>query len=134
MPKGLALPLDVNSLGRATVVSGSEQLGKLLIIAIQPCSSDNPFQDLGLPENLIFDINSPTLHGKLNLAIQNIFASFEKEGRARLRSVNFENVSETQELKVFVEYQDLETMQEKEVALMLPRIGNVRPRVVETEG
>jgi len=132
MSSGLSVPVSVDKLGKARVTSGSDQLRKLLMVAIQPCPSDNPFQDLGLDEKLIFSVNSPPLQGKLRLAIDRIFATFQRQGRAKLRSIKYSTDSNRQEMKVFLSYQELETTEDKEIALILPLTGDVRPRVDNT--
>ena len=132
MPAGLDLPLGVDDLGRAKVASGTEQTLKLLITAIQPCPSDNPFQELGLDEGLIFAINRPSFQGRVKLAIQQVFTSFESEGRAKLKTVDFSTDPDTQELNAIVSYQDLETDDDQDIIVPLPR-STTRPRVTAPE-
>jgi len=132
MATGLSLPVSVNDLGRAVISSGTDQLTKLLLIALQPCSSANPFQQLGLTERVIFSVNSPNIRAQLNREVSNIFATFQRDGRARLRNVSFEKDSTTQELKMFITWQDLETTRDRDLVLVLNENGNVRPRVAES--
>jgi hypothetical protein len=129
MPVGLKLPLGVDSLGRAERHGGTDQLRKLLVIALSPCPSSNPFQNLGLPENIIFSINSPNAKAQIDLAIRNIFERFETQGRAKLRSVDFATPTDEGQLPVIINYQDLETTKDEDISLTLPQTGNVRPRV-----
>ena len=131
MTVGLDLPLVVDELGKAKRISGSEQLAKLLAIALQSCSSENPFQDLGLDERIIFSIKAPNIRGRVRLNIVRIFQSFERNRRARLRTLDFESSGEN--LKCFVAYQDLETTKNEDIILLLPVVANVRPRVSSPE-
>jgi len=133
MATGLTYPISVDELGRAPTVSGSEQLKKLIMIALQPCSSENAFQNLGISERVIFAINAPNLKALLDRDIRRIFKTFERDKRAKVRNINFEVDSLNQELKVFITYQDLETTRDEDIVLILPASGNTRPRVAETK-
>lgn len=133
MPTGFALPLSVDGLGRAQIVSGSEQLAKLLIVALQPCPSENSFQQLGLSEHVIFSINAPNIRAQLNREVANIFKSFQRERRAKLIGTDFERDGVSQELKMFITYQDLETTRTEDLVLILSVNGNLRPRVVDNK-
>ena len=133
MPTGLALPLGVDRAGKAQVTSGTAQLQKLLVIALQTNSDSNPFQQLGLPENIIFNLNTPNVKARIDQAIRNIFDGFENQGRARLRRISFEKIKDEGELAVTVSFQDLETTKDADIELILPVQGNIRPRVAVLE-
>lgn len=120
MPKGLELPLGVDKYGRAKILSGTEQLEKLLRTGLSICSSNNPFQtDLGLDPTLIFDITSPEAEGAARDAIKAVFKIFEIRGRARLSPpIEFERGDG--KLFAHIKYIDLEAEEEAELYVSVP--------------
>jgi hypothetical protein len=109
---GMLSPLSVNRKGGAVTVSGSDLIWQLLITALRDCTSANPFQDLGISDQLIFSIDDQQSVASLNLAIQRIFMQFEANQLARLvkgdRGIVFSKSAEGQ-LDCEISYVDLET-------------------------
>ena len=74
--QGLNVPVGTGVYGRTFLVSGSEQLRKLMSLAFRDCDSENPFQDLGLDQSIIFSINDPLTWNRAKIDLQLIARSF----------------------------------------------------------
>jgi hypothetical protein len=127
MPTGLALPVQIGTYGRAKLVSGSELLRQLLLCSLRDCASENPFQDLGISQRLIFDINDAHAVGEVRTRIKQIFANFEAQRLAKLpggdNSLIFTQ-SEEGSLDVEIKYLDLETDKPDTIGLTYsPNVG-----------
>lgn len=109
MPKtGMSVPIAVDQAGGALLDEGGDQILKLLMLALTNCESANPFQNLGLPEDIIFRINDPIVEAEVALAIENVFKTFETAKRARLvKAPEFTRRVEG-ELEVRIDWVDLE--------------------------
>jgi len=112
MATGMTSPLAVTQKGEAQTVSGSALIKQLLITALRDCSSENPFQDLGIGDKLIFDVLDPKTIARLTVRIQQIFARFQGEQLAKLipggQGLTFSREEEG-ELSAMIKYVDLET-------------------------
>lgn len=110
MPTGLKIPVRVSQSGGAAIErSEPEQLKKMLILALSEGDDDNPFQDLGIPGNLIFQVQGAGFRGKAERALNNVLAKFAD--RIRLRPdepIKFEQLGEG-EIEMSFEYIDLLT-------------------------
>jgi hypothetical protein len=127
MPTGLALPVGIGSYGRAKLATGSDMMKQLLMCAIRDCSSENPFQDLGISQRFIFDINDPHAVAEVRIRIKQIFANFEAQRLARLPGGDNSLVfSQTEEgsLDVEIKYLDMETDKPDTIGLNYsPNVG-----------
>lgn len=119
MVDGLKIPIEVSGGGGAATDAGGEQLKKLLSIALQPCPSANPFQDLGLASDIIFRINAPSIEGEVSLEVERIFDYFETINRARLVSTPEFSRPRPNELQMDITFIDLETSREENLAVVL---------------
>ena len=112
MSTGMLSPLSASKKGGAVTVSGSDLIWQLLVTALRDCSSDNPFQDLGIGDQNIFSLSDQQSIAKLNLAVQRIFLQFEANQLARLvkgdRGIVFSKSVEGR-LNCEISYVDLET-------------------------
>lgn len=63
----------------------NEHIKGLLSAALGPGESDNPFQSLGLGEDMIFDPADPTTFTDVRDRIREIFADFETAELAKLQ-------------------------------------------------
>ena len=106
MASGIKLPTTVRN-GRLEIVSGNSYIRQLVETSLGGSESENPFQDLGLGEFMLFDINDEFLEGKIQQRVASAFATLERDQLARLRSVRFSRLNST--LRMFIEYDDLET-------------------------
>ena len=118
MPTGLKIPVGVNKAGGAAIESDeSEQLKKLLILALSEGGDDNPFQVLGLPADLIFSIKDTAFRGRAAQAVNRVLQKFQETIRINpTKPVTFVEDSEG-EVELQFEYIDLQTNQVKEFAL-----------------
>jgi len=125
MAIGLAIPVGVNAQGRAKTADRSDFIKQTVLTAIRDCQSRNPFQDLGIDETIIFDINDKITVARIKMRIVEIFSRFEAEALAKLdhgaaeRPLHFEQTAEG-ELDVHIKYVDLETNRPKDIGLSLP--------------
>ena len=78
MGKGLAIPVGVNQGGGAQLEDDPQHLGTILRMALSPGEDDNPFQNLGADESIIFAINDPATKGKARNLIQKILQKFNE--------------------------------------------------------
>lgn len=76
MATGFKVPFGVNIDGGLTLESGSSELLGTLKLALAPGEDDNPFQQLGIDESMIFDINDPATQGLLRSQIRRILSKF----------------------------------------------------------
>lgn len=122
MASGLSLAIRVNNGGGASVDKDSAQLAKLLVIALRPCPSANPFQDLGLASDIIFRINEASIEGEVSLEIERIFSLFESANRARLVGVPTFTRPKAGELQADITYIDLEQSRQENLSLILAAV------------
>ncbi len=76
MGLGLAIPVGVNQGGGAQLEPDPQHLRTVLRLALSPGDDDNPFQNLGLDERIIFSINDPATRGVARNIIQKILQKF----------------------------------------------------------
>ena len=117
---GLKSPLQASVQGTAMLVSGSDLVKQLVLTALRDCSSLNPFQDLGISDRNIFDINDEPTVARVRLRIQQIFAVFQIQELASLvkgeQSIVFSRQEEGA-LSAQIKYLDLETDKPDEISL-----------------
>jgi hypothetical protein len=105
--KGLKAPLSATKGGGLATEQGADQTRKVLMLALDFCPSENPFNDDVGIEYPVFDINDPSLQSRTAIRIQEVFRRFEQEDRARL--IDFSFTSENEVLAVDIEYYDMQT-------------------------
>jgi len=77
MPTGLRVPVGVNKSGGANIESDeSQQLKKMLFLALSEGDDDNAFQGLGIAKILIFSIRNAAFRGRAERSINAILAKF----------------------------------------------------------
>lgn len=85
MPKGIALPVRPAPWGGVLTVEGDDNDTKIITLALMSDDNENAFQqNIGLGDDMIFDVSDPTLRGALVNRIRNIFRRFETQKRYRL--------------------------------------------------
>lgn len=113
MPTGLRMPVGVDGTGGAALSSKDEQNHKIIKIALSDCDSDNAFQDIGLGNWMIFEIDAPEVQARALNIIRRIFRQFRAEQRYKLleRTIRFNKTTEG-ELDLEFKYLDIESDQE----------------------
>jgi hypothetical protein len=106
MATGIRLPTRVKN-GRLELLGGDNYIRQLVETAMGDSESENPFQDVGLGEFMIFDVNDPLSEGEIRDRVERAFDSLERDQLARLSSIEFDRVGG--EARMFLEYEDLET-------------------------
>jgi hypothetical protein len=119
MASGIALPFGTVN-GRLALITGEEQLQKIILLSLSDCDSANPFQDLGIGMRAIFAIDGPEVRSHLSEEIKKAFTRFEKAGKARLSPgyPKFDMNSTTQELVAHVRYINMETATTSELDIV----------------
>jgi len=85
MPKGLALPIKVNSSGGSLLIEGSDNDNKIVLLALGETENENAFQQgIGLGASMIFRINDSGLRGIVIAKVREIFNKFKRELRYEL--------------------------------------------------
>lgn len=85
MPKGLKIPVGVNSAGGAATTEHDENDRKIIFIALADDSNEHAFQqNQGLGIDMIFDINDPISTVRIERRIKTIFERFEIQKRFSL--------------------------------------------------
>lgn len=126
--RGLSLPVKPGPDGKAVMINDEdEQLAKIIAIGLSDCTSSNPFQDLGLPQSIIFDIGDDTTRGLVYDYLERFFTRLERQGRAKLTKLAPGSVSKTEgETVLAVEYTNLKTRSPKQMTFGFGRTGTVR--------
>ena len=117
---GIAIPFQANGRGGLLLLTGGEQMRKIIFTRLSDCESSNPYQqDIGIGADMIFAINDESLQAELRRRIDLNFSELRAQGRARLlKPPLFKRKSETQELEVLVQYLDMETNKPEEVKMI----------------
>lgn len=124
MPVGMRMPVGVDEQGGAAMSAGSDYIHQLLITALRDCESRNPFQDLGISERNIFDIDDPVTRGRLMTRVKDVFARFEAQSLARLASgssaIRWAESEADGEAVLEVQYIDMESNRNQSVQVTIP--------------
>lgn len=121
MPMGLKIPVGVDQRGRAAVQKNESQNSqKILELALAEGGDDNPFQDLGLEDRLIFGIKTSAFRGKALQAVKNVAAKFVELIRIDEGTIQFNEQTEG-EVELTFKYIDLLTNKEEEFRSRLRR-------------
>lgn len=115
--KGLGVPIRAEAGGLA-VCAGEEQLRNIIVLSLSLCDSENPFQDLGIGADLVFDNDTASVRGRIRSRVSALFRRLEREGRARLVLGHPIFAREGGELVVQLRYINLETTEEAEIELL----------------
>lgn len=74
--RGLVVPVYVAKGGGAATVEGDDQLRKVIELALASGDDDNPFQELGMREDIVFAVDSEGNHGLARQRVRRILAKF----------------------------------------------------------
>jgi hypothetical protein len=87
MPKqGIGTPTRANGRGGLHLPGTNEHVRGLLGVALSPCHSSNPFQQIGIQTDITFDLADNFTFTKLIEDIEEIMDEFEKEELATLQN------------------------------------------------
>ena len=113
MAVGYSSPMRKDKGGRLRLTRGGLHLAELLAAALGDGSSDNPFQEPGLGEFMVFDLPLEQVFSEVAQKIQEIFNGLEEEELARLDdrpdNLTTKEGSQEGEWEMLVQYIDLET-------------------------
>jgi len=114
MTKGIDIPVRTSNDGGSKTVEGSSQLKKLLGLAFGENDDENPFQNIGIDQEIIYRVASSNHAGEIRQIVNDIVSLFE--GRIVLvpeNAITLERNVEGQ-LDVTVRFFDPETDEEDE--------------------
>jgi hypothetical protein len=121
MAQGIGLPLKEKN-GRLVKLSGDDYISQLVNTGLKGSESNNPFQDLGLGEFMIFGINDVLVEGEIRQGVERVFDSLKADQLAEVvspsRDISFE--SEGHEKKMHVFYKNMETQERDEIEVPIP--------------
>jgi len=120
MATGIELPTKAVN-GRLKLLSGDAYIGQLIKTMLGDGDSENPFQDIGLGESMIFDFNDATSEGEIRKLIEFGFQTLERDKLAKLETLSFS--SEGAKKFVLIKYANLETGERPELDVPLPEGG-----------
>jgi hypothetical protein len=116
MPRGLAIPVGVNTSGGARTVVGDENDSKILKLGLGDDENDNAYQQgIGLGTGMIFDTLDVGQRAQLTQNILDLFVRWEAQKRYKLRSntVRWEEEPESGDLILVFKYVSLEADEER---------------------
>lgn len=121
MAQGIKVPLEARN-GRLAKQSGDDYISQLVVGALLGEDSDNPFQEGGLGEFMIFGINDRMSEGEIRERISAIFESLKADQLARIddpaRDLKFRHEGEVMWLDLT--YVNMETQERPEVSVPIP--------------
>lgn len=106
MAKGIKLPLTAKN-GRLVLATGDAYIEQLIYTGLGSGDSDNPFQDLGLGEFMIFDINDQIPEGEIKRRVEAVFDVLNRDQLAMLEAIEFQ--IDGADKKMNLGYRNLET-------------------------
>lgn len=116
MAQGIAVPVRVVQ-GRTVVESGSDQIAKLIRLAVAEAASANPFNtDVGV-RSPVFDLQGSAARAILDQAVRRHFDRLAAGGRADLLDLRITEDADTAETIVEITYQDLETDEQRSLSV-----------------
>lgn len=119
---GMSLPFRADSDGGVAVSEGETYIKMQVLMCVRPNDSDNPFQDLGVGQEAVFqNAADPDWKLVIRRRIERQFEELDRENLARLKKVRFEPGDESGDLRVVVQYTNLETTTEGEAAVLVGR-------------
>jgi len=130
MAKGIAFPFSASYGKGIELDGGTSYIESLVLVALGRCPSDNPFQDLGIGDEIIFaNLNDGFARGWAERKIRGIFKSFRRQELAELVDLKFEDgvqdptrpsQGQEAELTAVITYIDLEHDSEQELKVGFP--------------
>jgi len=129
MAQGLKIPLETAN-GRLKLLTGDDYIQQLVMTALGDGDSENPFQDLGLGEFMIFGINDDLSDGQIREKTIRLFTLLERDQLAKLGDPQTDIFFEEDkglagvERKMNVLYINMETQERAELEVPIPPTGS----------
>lgn len=117
MARGIRLPMKAKN-GRLVMLGGDAYIEQLIFAALGNNDSENPFQDIGLGEFMIFGINDRLTEGQIRKRVVAAFDTLRRDQLATLEELTFESVEE--EKMMVIGYRNLETGKREAVEVPIP--------------
>lgn len=118
MATGIKVPLRAIN-GRLEKLGGDAYIEQLIMTGLGDCQSENPFQDIGLGEFMIFGINDDRSTSDIRTRIAQVFALLEADQLAKLERLTFEE-EDGHEKKAHLTYVNIETQERHEIEVPIP--------------
>lgn len=115
MSKGIAVPFRARN-GRLVLSEGAEEMKKIVMLAVGERDNTNPFNQAVGIEHPLFALSDEGSFALARRDIEDHFAKFEAQRRAKLGSVKTGELSPG-ESAIEVAYVDLDTDSEKTLTL-----------------
>jgi len=126
MPKGLAIPVGVNTSGGARLVEGDLNDSKILKLGLGDDENDNAYQQgIGMGTSMVFDTIDVGQRARLTQRLLDLFRRWEAQKRYKLRTntLKWEEDAEKGELIVSFKYVSLEADEERDFRRSYVRAG-----------
>lgn len=123
MAKGIRLPTRTKA-GRLELLGGDAYIEQLINTGLGDGESINPWNRNGLGEFMIFAVNDTEIEGEIRERVKGIFKSLERDQLARIaggKAIKF--VSDGGDKKLFLEYENMENGERREIEVPLPPAG-----------
>lgn len=117
MAKGIKLPMRAKN-GRLVLLGGDAYVEQLIFTGLADGESENPFQDLGLGEFMIFGINDKMTDGQIRERVKSMFAILARDQLAALEELRFEK--DGADRKMHLGYKNLETGKRDDIEVPIP--------------
>lgn len=117
---GISIPFRADSDGGVALSEGETYIQAQVLMCVRPNESDNPFQDLGVGQEAVFQSAAdPDWKLVIRRRIERQFEELDRENLARLKKVRFEPGDGNGDLRVVIQYTNLETTTEGEAATVV---------------
>jgi len=111
-PQGVSLPARLTGEGGFVWVTGEDFVREIVVRAVSPNYSDNPFESIPMDEDAVFKMDDPSTRVRVLDALRRGFAYLERIGLARAtgtRPFVFRETGVEGEAEVQVSYTNLKT-------------------------
>jgi len=115
--KGISLPFAGTHTGGLATATDDGYIRQLLLTALSDCSNANPFNDIGLGQDHVFQPNTQRSRGQILVRVRKVFEDFERRKLARLNGQPRWGKSEDGVVQLNVSYYNLETDKPEELTL-----------------
>ena len=115
---GVRILLSIKN-GRLELISGDAYKQQLIRVALSNCTNNNPFQDIGLGQFMIFELNTQDVESQIRHRVLKIFESFERDHLMKIRNPHsdIKFFSEGSEKYMSLDYFDIETQERQEITV-----------------